>query len=97
MTDYISIKSFIERVKDIPFWGSVAVLIAEQLPAADVREVKRGKWQHTTEPCGWREYECASCSVCGDSFILDEWGMDDFTSLMNFCPNCGADMREEQT
>ena len=66
------------------------------IPAADVQEVKRGKWQQTTEPGGWREYECASCSVCGESFVLDEWGMDDFTSLMNYCPNCGARM-EEQT
>ena len=64
----------------------------KEIPAADVRENKRGKWEQTTEPCGWREYECASCSVCGESFVLDEWGMDDFTNLMNYCPNCGAKM-----
>ena len=71
--------------------------IAANFPAADVREVRRGKWIQTTQPCGWRDEECAECSVCGEDFVLDEWAMDDFTNLMNFCPNCGADMREEQT
>ena len=63
--------------------------------AADVRPVVRGKWIQTTQPMGWREEDCAECSVCGDDFVLDEWAMDDFTNLMHYCPNCGADMREE--
>ena len=66
--------------------------VTRMLSLPDVREEKRGKWEQTTEPCGWCDYECASCSVCGESFVLDEWGMDDFTSLMNYCPNCGAKM-----
>lgn len=67
----------------------------EAIPAADVRPVVRGRWIHTTQPMGWRDEECAECSVCGEDFVLDEWAMDDFTNLMHFCPNCGADMREE--
>lgn len=62
------------------------------IPAADVRPVKRGKWIQTTQPMGWRDEECAECSVCGEDFVLDEWAMDDFTNLMNFCPACGAKM-----
>lgn len=67
----------------------------ENIPAADVQPVVRGRWVHTTQPIGWRDEECAECSVCGEDFVLDEWAMDDFTNLMHFCPNCGADMREE--
>ena len=62
----------------------------------DVRPVVRGKWIQTTQPMGWRDEECAECSVCGEDFVLDEWAMDEFTNLMNFCPNCGADMREKK-
>ena len=81
MTDYISRKSFIERVKDIPFWGSVAVLIAEQLPAADVREVVLGHWIDTDN-----YYQRWKCSVCG-CHTRD--------ARPPYCSNCGADMREE--
>lgn len=66
------------------------------IPAADVRPVVRGKWIQTTQPMGWEDEECAECSVCGEDFVLDEWSMDDFTNTMNFCPNCGADMRGER-
>ena len=67
----------------------------EATPAADVRPVVRGKWIQTTQPMGWCDEDCVECSVCGEDFVLDEWAMDDFTNLMYFCPNCGADMREE--
>lgn len=56
--------------------------------AANVVERKRGKW---IEEGGG---SCVYCSECGEDFVLDEWAMDDFTNLMNFCPYCGADMRE---
>lgn len=75
--------------------GEVFVVSLLRIPAADVRPVVRGRWIHTTQPMGWRDEECAECSVCGEDFVLDEWAMDDFTNLMHFCPNCGADMREE--
>jgi len=70
--------------------------ILRGIPAADVRPVVRGKWIQTTLPMGWEDDECAECSVCGEDFVLDEWSMDDFTNTMNFCPNCGADMRGER-
>ena len=82
MTDYISRKMFIERVKDIPFWGSVAVLIAEQLPAADVRPVARGKWDD--DGYGW-----VRCSICRGAIAVARGG-----NRFNYCPNCGADMRD---
>ena len=75
-------------------WNA-AIDIIQSAPAADVRPVKRGRWIQTTQPMGWRDEDCAECSVCGEDFVLDEWAMEDFTNLMNYCPNCGADMREE--
>lgn len=58
------------------------------LPAADVVEVKRGRWiDHMVRD--WR------CSECGEKVQkvrkVDGYCYDD---LPNFCPNCGADMRE---
>lgn len=49
---------------------------------ADVRPVVRGKWlfhMFTANLCG---YECRVCHTIWDV-------------PTNFCPNCGADMREE--
>ncbi len=57
-----------------------------EIPAADVRRVKRGKWLED-----W-ETGCSECSVCRDGFLWE-----DFKGVANwnFCPNCGADMRGE--
>ena len=51
------------------------------LPAADVRENRRGKWKPYL-PEGLR-YQC---SECGSRYEIP-W---------HFCPNCGADMRGER-
>ena len=50
-------------------------------PVADVRPVVRGRWLHETEIEG---HACGECSACHKIRVID-----------NFCPNCGADMREE--
>ena len=59
-------------------------------PAADVRPVVRGKWKVSVH----KTYYDVSCSVCGINsfFQVDE---KDSVSYANYCPNCGADMREE--
>jgi len=62
-----------------------------RIPAADVRPVVRGKWKVSAH----KTYYDVSCSVCGINsfFQVDE---KDSVSYANYCPNCGADMREEQ-
>ena len=55
------------------------------IPAADVREVKRGKW--TLHKDG-----SATCSVC--KFVQNSaWDLDNWD---NFCHHCGADMRPQE-
>ena len=54
---------------------------AAAIPAADVRPVVRGKWIS--------KYPLSTCSVCVKSMILCDFA--------NYCPNCGADMREGET
>lgn len=56
----------------------------EDYPAADVRSVVHGKWLRTLTY--W-----AYCSVCGEE------PPDETNTTTNFCPNCGADMREGET
>lgn len=55
----------------------------ESIPAADVRPVVRGRW---IKPTRVPDSMLDECSVCG---------FDTGAYTFNFCPNCGADMREE--
>ena len=54
--------------------------VIEELTAADVRPVVRGKWEYIS-------FMTVKCSNCQETFQELAWD--------NFCPNCGADMREE--
>ena len=68
------------------FWTSQFEALMD-IPAADVRPVRRGKWENN------------HCSACGMIPMGEEiWECCDFAPpkfewFMNFCPNCGADMR----
>lgn len=59
-------------------------------PAADVVEVKHGRWKEVEWQFGDVYYDC---SVCGESFCLIEGTPTD--NLYNYCPNCGAKMDGE--
>ncbi|MBQ6398241.1 MAG: hypothetical protein IJI06_08870 [Oscillospiraceae bacterium] len=53
--------------------------------AADVRPVVRGKWVTAYDDFMKSNYD--TCSCCGKEYF----GANGF----NYCPNCGADMREK--
>lgn len=56
----------------------------QNLPAADVVEVRHGRWEMA--PCnGVYDMRCSACGFCP--------GIRFFSS--NYCPNCGARMDKE--
>ena len=59
-------------------------------PTIDAVPVVRGKWIiHNPFDSGRHNCnECIECSVCGT------WFGHDCYEISNFCPNCGADMRQ---
>ena len=105
MTDYISRLSAIHGITeafDDVLSVADAIEILDKLPAADVREVKRGHWIDRYSGGNLVPFDdviegCPAgscyCSVCGDWLTAS----DEYPARGNFCPNCGADMREEQT
>lgn len=107
MTDYISKKAAKKIIEDIDTWCAgwrdYACKMLDDLPAADVverqlydralsnvvrlsverEERKKGKWINRPKEPKHRDWY--TCSECKGQFDY-EW---------HFCPNCGADMREE--
>ena len=68
-----------ERAAQI-FEDCVSELMA--LPAADVAEVRHGKFNFLQEDMVW--CYCGVCSVCRN-----------YVQAWNYCPNCGARMDKE--
>lgn len=87
VNDYISRQAAIVAFYKHPNidWTTLDVLRKiDALPTADVREVKRGRWIGIDdEP--HETWECDQCGFIQECFDGDQW---------KFCPNCGADMRE---
>lgn len=88
MGDYIEREGLLDEISAARDNGGMGAIVAGTLtryikraPAADVRPVVRGRWLHETEIEG---HACGECSACHKIRVID-----------NFCPNCGADMREE--
>ena len=75
------LKKFPFRLNSNDFNLGVEAIIeyAENLPIADVEEVKHGKWVYHH----WCEFRC---SICG------HWSKTEPRGEENFCPNCGAKM-----
>lgn len=63
--------------------------VALNLPAADVAEVKRGKWIGK-QLDNFRKYE-VTCSNC-DWIGIENYDSYDNPFEFNYCPNCGANM-----
>ena len=63
---------------------SDVVRIIEDAPTVDVVPVRKGRWIEN--------YDMFKCSECGATGFFEE----DYSKpyRCNFCPDCGADMRE---
>lgn len=60
----------------------------EDLPVADVRPVRKAKWECSEHQGLWFS-RCSGDDGCG--------GYVPGCTSYRFCPNCGADMREEKS
>lgn len=79
-----------------------AILRIKALPAEDVKPVVRGEWYNGDRNEGAQKVkllpngdvtDTAYCSVCGDWLCAS----DEYAVRGRFCPNCGADMRGENS
>ena len=70
-----------------------AISIVQEATAADVVEVKRGRWIESERENIWGDtvkvFECTNCK----KFSVKSKGI---TVKSDFCPKCGADMRERR-
>lgn len=65
-----------------------AVLMA--IETLEQPEQRKGKWIDATDTSGGDYYRCSECGT----YIEKMYFANDY--MVNFCPNCGADMREER-
>ena len=101
MAEYIEREKAIDATYALHFKDLIQEAL-RNLPAADVKPVVRGKWvDEKGNPVPWDKFHrnCpasgaygVNCSVCG------EWlsASDEYSVVGNFCPNCGADMKEKR-
>ena len=90
MADYINRDSVIELSREYYSQGlkeeAVPVKAIRNIPSADVAPIKHGKWRtidiFSEKGYGERYYQHKECST------------ELYKSPYNFCPNCGADMRQ---
>ena len=94
MSDFISRKALLDRydAEHVGLPGKARELIATA-PAADVVEVRRGRWMRPH----WKNSNyCCDCSECGGEAMHRDYQWDK-NGIYPICPNCGAKMDKEET
>lgn len=82
MKEYIEKAALLENLNHAGILSGFVKFKIERFPAADVAEVRHGRWIENT-----------FCSCCG-GFDEDDKG-NIIQSFYNYCPNCGARMDKE--
>lgn len=76
----------LRSAEDMPIYYKPAIAEVINVLLMDAREAKRGRWvkvgQSFLNPNNFRNYSCSEC------------GYDIEKVKLNYCPNCGADMRK---
>ena len=94
--EYISRDKFIEQAEARIIFGTpkfnaglrTAIDVANFIPAADVVEVRHGKWC-ITDAYPHNVY----CSECYETYAQEHWDIwKDGTLPRDYCPSCGAKM-----
>ena len=82
MKEYIDREEALLAIKQAFEKGERPSLYIKSIPAADVTEVRHGRWVNTHS-----DSEFAQCSLCKYP-VYAAW----IWNLTNYCPNCGAKM-----
>ena len=92
MADYIDREKIFSIWRSMPAPASVTSLAAaiSQTPAADVVEVRHGRWL-TTDAYPHHLY----CSVCYKTYAKNAKWVNELDLPTNYCHNCGARMDKE--
>jgi hypothetical protein len=69
-----------------------ATLILQEAPTIEAKPVVHGEWVITEDD--WHSLTLMKCSECGEEWCF-EFDETDFPNY-NYCPACGADMRERK-
>lgn len=90
--EYIKRESAIEAIENdcselVYYTKEDAIQCVKAIPAADVAEVRHGRWVNTHS-----DSEFAQCSLCKYP-VYAAW----IWNLTNYCPNCGAKMNLEES
>lgn len=85
MKEYIERDAAKKEFLHAPMTEDEKILVIRRIyaiPAADVVEVRHGRWERVDYGNGFYNYHCSSCRHIPRENIRS-----------NYCPNCGADMR----
>ena len=97
MTEKSLVESLRQLGKYSEFEPNYFLLSADRIEELE-QGVKHGKWLQTEEPLGYSNVDCVECSVCHESWVIDEdFDFDVVKMFWNFCPNCGAKMESKVT
>lgn len=69
-----------------------ALEVISDFPAADVAEVRHGRWDASDRYKFLDGSTCIRCTECGAALHLEEYQKYHW----HYCPNCGALMREDE-
>ena len=101
MADYIEREALKAVFEEDGHLSAYVEEMIDSIPAADVRPVVRGKWEDaevtyvadkTTLP--FERISSMRCNQC-NRYHTEIYYYGNPTEMAHFCPNCGADMREE--
>ena len=101
--DFISRDYTVENMENYP-WdtehdkNAAIHLVRELVPAADVVEVKHGKWNYNPDGMDWGlcAWECSLCGCTNHNLPMEESIKPLMWAGSKYCPNCGAKMDGER-
>ena len=81
----------VKELKVMKLWTGLKVKIeALDMAIEALQERPKGRWEYVVDD--W--WDVHRCTACGELWTLEAGTPQE--NNMNFCPNCGADMRGEE-